>query len=187
VPDRSLTIELILTLLAENPRRIASLTDGLAPAQLRTAPNQDGWSANDVRAHLRACAARRLVTCRNSDGSGSAARTDRAHVCAVAGSPRTDARQADSRHREHTPHVGGAVAATSGSEACQRGELYVTAQPPDNGRPSTGSDEQHCARRSTCNPRVAGRNGHLHAHRCRREYTTLAAVPRVDARVRCAT
>ncbi len=56
MPSRSLTIEQVLTLLAETPPRIAALTTGLAPAQLHTAPNHDGWSANDVLAHLRACA-----------------------------------------------------------------------------------------------------------------------------------
>ena len=52
MPSRSLTIEQVLTLLAATPQRIA----GLAPAQLHTNPNHDGWSANDVLAHLRACA-----------------------------------------------------------------------------------------------------------------------------------
>ena len=53
---RSLTSEQVLTLLAATPPRIAALTAGLAPAQLQTAPDDDGWSANDVLAHLRACA-----------------------------------------------------------------------------------------------------------------------------------
>ncbi len=56
MPSRSLTVEQILTLLAATPPRIAALTAGLAPAQLHTPPNHDGWSANDVLAHLRACA-----------------------------------------------------------------------------------------------------------------------------------
>lgn len=43
-------------MLAETPPRIAALTTGLAPAQLHTAPNHGEWSANDVLAHLRACA-----------------------------------------------------------------------------------------------------------------------------------
>jgi hypothetical protein len=54
--SRSLTIEQVLTLLAETPRRIDALTTGLAPAQLRTSLGPDGWSANDVLAHLRSCA-----------------------------------------------------------------------------------------------------------------------------------
>ena len=56
MPSRSLTIEQILTLLAETPPRMAALTAGLEPAQLHTAPNPGEWSANDVLAHLRACA-----------------------------------------------------------------------------------------------------------------------------------
>jgi hypothetical protein len=56
VPNKTLTIEQVLSLLAETPLRIAALTAGLAPAQLRTAPARGTWSANDVLAHLRACA-----------------------------------------------------------------------------------------------------------------------------------
>ena len=56
MPSRSLTIEQILTIVAETPRRIAALTAGLAPAQLHATPNHGEWSANDVLAHLRACA-----------------------------------------------------------------------------------------------------------------------------------
>ncbi|HEX9067500.1 MAG TPA: DinB family protein [Ktedonobacterales bacterium] len=52
----SLTIEQVLTLLADTPSRLAALTADLAPAQLRATPNHDEWSANDVLAHLRACA-----------------------------------------------------------------------------------------------------------------------------------
>ncbi len=53
--SKLLTIDQILTILAQTPPRIAALTAGLAPAQLHTAPNPDEWSANDVLAHLRAC------------------------------------------------------------------------------------------------------------------------------------
>ncbi|MDQ3707408.1 MAG: DinB family protein [Chloroflexota bacterium] len=53
---KSLSIEQILTMLAETPQRIAALTNGLAPAQLRTSPNYGEWSANNVLAHLRSCA-----------------------------------------------------------------------------------------------------------------------------------
>jgi hypothetical protein len=56
VPNRSLTIEQVLTLLAETPPRIAALTADLAPAQLHTPTKHDEWSANEVLAHLRACA-----------------------------------------------------------------------------------------------------------------------------------
>ena len=56
VASKSLTTEQIVTRLAEAPRRITALTAGLTPAQLRTTPGVDEWSANDVLAHLRACA-----------------------------------------------------------------------------------------------------------------------------------
>ena len=56
MPGGSLTIEQVMTLLEETPSRIAVLTADLAPAQLHTPPNRDEWSANDVLAHLRACA-----------------------------------------------------------------------------------------------------------------------------------
>ena len=56
MPSRSLTIEQVLSLLAETPPRLEALTAGLAPAQLRSTPSDDAWSANDVLAHLRACA-----------------------------------------------------------------------------------------------------------------------------------
>ncbi len=50
-----LSIEKILALLTEAPPRIAALTATLTPTQLRTAPGEGEWSANDVLAHLRAC------------------------------------------------------------------------------------------------------------------------------------
>jgi len=53
---RSLTAEQVLTILAETPPRIAAITAGLIPEQLHTPLDHDGWSANDVLAHLRACA-----------------------------------------------------------------------------------------------------------------------------------
>ncbi len=52
----SLTIEQVLTLLADTPRRIAALTDGVGPAQLQTPISPGEWSVNDILAHLRACA-----------------------------------------------------------------------------------------------------------------------------------
>ena len=52
----SLTIEQTLSLLAAAPTRLAALTKGLTPAQLRARPRPDEWSANDILAHLRACA-----------------------------------------------------------------------------------------------------------------------------------
>jgi hypothetical protein len=56
VAGRSLTREQVLSLLAETPPRLAVLTADLASGQLQTAPNPDAWSANEVLAHLRACA-----------------------------------------------------------------------------------------------------------------------------------
>jgi DinB superfamily len=56
VSRRLLTIEQVLTILPETPPRIAVLTAGLAPDQLHATPNDGGWSANEVLAHLRACA-----------------------------------------------------------------------------------------------------------------------------------
>jgi hypothetical protein len=46
----------VLTLLADNPPRIAALTAGLTSVQRHTAPGPDEWSANEVLAHLRSCA-----------------------------------------------------------------------------------------------------------------------------------
>ena len=54
--DRPLTIEQILTILAETPPRIVTLTAGLASSQMRASPGHGEWSANDVLAHLRSCA-----------------------------------------------------------------------------------------------------------------------------------
>ena len=56
MPSKALTTEQILTLLTENPQRIAALTASLDSAQLHTVPNHNEWSANYVLAHLRACA-----------------------------------------------------------------------------------------------------------------------------------
>ena len=54
--DTPLTIEQVLTRLAEAPPRLAALTAGLAPAQLQTRPGPAEWSLNDILAHLRSCA-----------------------------------------------------------------------------------------------------------------------------------
>jgi hypothetical protein len=56
VPGQLLPIVQVLTMLAEAPARLAALTADVAPAQLRTRPTNDDWSANDVLAHLRSCA-----------------------------------------------------------------------------------------------------------------------------------
>ena len=53
--DTPLTIEQVLTQLAELPPRLAALTAGLSPAQLQTRPGLEEWSLNDILAHLRAC------------------------------------------------------------------------------------------------------------------------------------
>jgi uncharacterized damage-inducible protein DinB len=49
-------VEQILALLAEGPPRIAALTASLPPDRLHAAPGDSEWSANEVLAHLRACA-----------------------------------------------------------------------------------------------------------------------------------
>ncbi len=51
-----LTRAQVLILLEEGPQRIAALTNGLTPAQLRTSAADGGWSATEILAHLRACA-----------------------------------------------------------------------------------------------------------------------------------
>ena len=56
MPNKSLTIEQVLTLLRATPLRLAALTADLSPEELHTRPNPDEWSANEVLAHLRACA-----------------------------------------------------------------------------------------------------------------------------------
>ena len=49
-------IEKMLRLLAETPRRIAAATGTLNDNQLYLKPDKNSWSANDILAHLRACA-----------------------------------------------------------------------------------------------------------------------------------
>jgi hypothetical protein len=56
VPNTSLTIEQVLTLLEATPQRIAALTADLESAKLNTSPSRDEWSANEMLAHLRSCA-----------------------------------------------------------------------------------------------------------------------------------
>ncbi len=53
--SRDLTVDEIMAILAETPGRIAAMTDGLTPVQVRAAPGPEAWSVNDVLAHLRAC------------------------------------------------------------------------------------------------------------------------------------
>jgi hypothetical protein len=56
VPREPLSTDQIVSILAGTPGRIAAATADLTPQQLRTQPGADDWSANDVLAHLRACA-----------------------------------------------------------------------------------------------------------------------------------
>ena len=51
-----LTIEQVMNLLVQTPSRVDALTDSTTPAPSRTRPDPDEWSANEVLAHLRACA-----------------------------------------------------------------------------------------------------------------------------------
>lgn len=53
---RTYPIDEILSRLAEASLRLTSLTSGLTPAQLANRSGPGEWSANDVLAHLRACA-----------------------------------------------------------------------------------------------------------------------------------
>jgi len=53
--SRDLSIDDIMAILPETPRRIAALTVGLTPTQLHASPGPESWSVNDVLAHLRAC------------------------------------------------------------------------------------------------------------------------------------
>jgi hypothetical protein len=56
MPNKTLTVDQVLTLLAETPARLAELTADMPPAGLRSSPARDEWSANEVLAHVRACA-----------------------------------------------------------------------------------------------------------------------------------
>jgi DinB superfamily len=53
---RALTLEQILIQLPETPRQLATITEGVTPANLQMRPAPGEWSANEVLAHLRACA-----------------------------------------------------------------------------------------------------------------------------------
>lgn len=56
MPATPATTDQILAMLAATPDRIAVLTGGLTPAQLRAEPGPEAWSATGVLAHLRSCA-----------------------------------------------------------------------------------------------------------------------------------
>jgi DinB superfamily len=113
MPSRSPTIERVLTLLAATPPGIAALTDGVAPAQLQTSPTNDEWSANDVLAHLRACA--------DVWGGCMVAMIaeDRPTLRAV--NPRTWIKKTDYREREFRPSLR--------SFATQRADLLGVLEP----------------------------------------------------------
>ena len=49
-------IEQVLKLLRQTPRRMAAASNGLVNARLHFKPDENSWSANDILAHLRACA-----------------------------------------------------------------------------------------------------------------------------------
>jgi hypothetical protein len=53
--DTPLSIDEVLTRLAEQPKAIAALTRGLPRARLHRSPTRGEWSANEVLAHLRSC------------------------------------------------------------------------------------------------------------------------------------
>lgn len=53
---KPLTVEQMLTMLGETTSRIAEAVARAAPGRLRVNPTPDEWSANEVLAHLRACA-----------------------------------------------------------------------------------------------------------------------------------
>jgi hypothetical protein len=49
-------IRTVLTLLSETPQRIAEIAHGLSEERLHRRPDVDAWSAQEIVAHLRACA-----------------------------------------------------------------------------------------------------------------------------------
>lgn len=95
--DSSLSREQILSLLAEAPQHIAAATEGLTPVQLRARPAPEAWSANEVLAHLRACA----------DMWGGSLRATLAadHPTLRAINPRTWIKQTDYRQQEFRPSL----------------------------------------------------------------------------------
>ena len=56
MPSSSLAIERVLTLLRDTPARLATLTVDLSLEEVQRRPTPDEWSANEMIAHLRACA-----------------------------------------------------------------------------------------------------------------------------------
>jgi hypothetical protein len=113
MPSTSLVIDRVLTLLAETPTRLAALTADLSPEEVQMRPTPDEWSANEVLAHLRACA----------DVWGNYIKTiiaeDRPQFRAV--SPRTWIKQTDYPDLAFRPSLGAFTA--------QRAELLVVLSP----------------------------------------------------------
>jgi uncharacterized damage-inducible protein DinB len=56
VASTSASIDVLVRLLADTPRHLASLTQDYDDARLQRQPGEGVWSVNDVLAHLRACA-----------------------------------------------------------------------------------------------------------------------------------
>jgi len=54
--SKKLEVDRILTMLQEGPSRIAEAAANVPPNLLHVPPGANGWSANDVLAHLRSCA-----------------------------------------------------------------------------------------------------------------------------------
>jgi hypothetical protein len=50
-----MTAEEILGVLRKTPDRLVAVTGAANPAQLRTSPEPDAWSATEILAHLRSC------------------------------------------------------------------------------------------------------------------------------------
>ena len=113
MPSSSLTIEQVLTLLVGTPPRLEAITAGLTAAQLHTAPNEDEWSANDVLAHLRACA--------DVWGGCIAAMIAEDMPTLRAVNPRTWIKQTDYRDQEFLPSLR--------AFAVQRAELLTVLEP----------------------------------------------------------
>ena len=56
MPRKPMPVEQIRSIIAATPAGLAELTAGPGPSALRQRPAADAWSANEVLAHLRACA-----------------------------------------------------------------------------------------------------------------------------------
>jgi hypothetical protein len=79
VYDTPLTIDQVLTRLAEQPKAIATLTAGLPRARLHTAPSRGEWSVNQEhqlpRAGIRALVSRLFeAACRTVGAPASVAK-----------------------------------------------------------------------------------------------------------------